>query len=180
MEPDLVFACLCHLLLEGALEVSLCFTFLLSSEVLRSRLHPPMLQHKPLSVPHFSHWGLRTFVLYFKWLIPHSVRLSAVIAIPKLNYWLFASKSISFPLPHSFGTDQLVLSWLLKGRFSLKTSAAPVGRCWKRSALRRPLLGTLKTVPAACPASTRVCEVLCTGRGLVSKKEMFWVYAGTS
>lgn len=88
-----------------------------------------MLQHKLLSVPRFSHWGLTTFVLYFKWLIPLSVRLTAVITIPKINYWLFASKSISFPLPHSFGTDQLVLSWLLKGRFSLKTSAAPVGRC---------------------------------------------------
>lgn len=70
---------------------------------------------------------------YFKWLILHSVRLTAVIAIPNLNYWLFASENI--PLPHSFGIDQPVLPWLLKGRFSLETSAAPVGRCWKHTAL---------------------------------------------
>lgn len=72
---------------------------------------------------------------YLERLIAHSVRLTAAIAIPSLNCWVFASKNISSPLPHSFGIDQPVLSWLLSGRCSPVLSTAPVGRCWKHATL---------------------------------------------
>lgn len=122
---------------------------------------------------------------YFKWLIPHSVRLAAVIAIPNLHYWLFASKNISFPLPHSFGIDQPDLSWLLKGRFSLEISAAPVGRCWKHTALAEAPSGDSQNCASSMSGIVHeFCEVLCTDRGPsrlpVSKREMLWVYAGAS
>lgn len=117
---------------------------------------------------------------YFKWLIPHSVRLTAVIAIPNLNYWLFASKNISFPLPHSFGIDQPVLSW-----FSLETSAAPVGRCWKHRALPEAPSGDSQNCASSMSGiAHEFCELQCADRGPsrlpVSKREMLWVYAGAS
>lgn len=125
------------------------------------------------------------FVLYFKWLLPHSVRLTAVIAIPNLNYWLFASKNVSFPLPHSFGIDQPAPSWLLQGRFSLEMSAAAVGGCWKHTALAEAPSGDSQNCANSVSGIVHeFCEVLCTDRGhsrlLVSKREMLLVYAGAS
>lgn len=122
---------------------------------------------------------------YLKWLIPHLVRLTAVIAIPNLNYWLFASKNISFHPPHSFVIDQSVLSWLLEGRFSLETSPAPAGRCWQHTALVEAPSGDSQSSASSMGGIVHeFCEVLCTDRGhsrlLVSKREMLWVYAGAS
>lgn len=113
-------------------------------------------------------------------------RLTAVNAIPNLNYWLFASKNISFPLPHSFGVDQPVLSWLLKGRFSLETCAASVGRCWRHTALTEAPSGDSQNCASSSTSGIlhEFCEVLCMDRGhsrlLVSKREVLWVYAGAS
>lgn len=122
---------------------------------------------------------------HFKRLIPHSVRLTAVIAIPNLNCWLFASKNISFPLPHSFGTDQPVLSWLLAGRFSPGTSGAPVGRCWKHTALAEAPPGDSQNhASSVSDIAHEICEVLCRDRGPhrlpLSKRETLWIYAGAS
>lgn len=126
------------------------FYFLIVVVFLRSRLSPPMLQHKPPTIctSVFPAGDLQhLYYKYFERLIPHSGRLTGVTAIPNLNCWLFASKNISFPLPHSFGIDQPVLSWLLAQRFSPGTSAGPVGRCWKHTAL-----------PEALPGDSKPCQ----------------------
>lgn len=108
-----------------------------------------MLRRKPLTLctSVFPTGDLqRLYYKYFEMLIPHSARLAAVIAIPNLNCWLFAGKNISFPLPHSFGIDQLGFS---HERFSPETSAASVGRCWKHTALTEAPPGGSQTLPAA-------------------------------
>lgn len=81
------------------------FCFPTVPNALRSKLSPTMLQHKLLSIC----TSVFPTGKYFERLIPHSVRLTAVIAVPNLNCWLLASKNIFFPLPHSFGIDQPVL-----------------------------------------------------------------------
>lgn len=147
-----------------------------------------MLQHKPPTIctSIFPTGHLKcSYYQYFERLIPHSVRLTGVTVIPNFNCWLFAGKSTSFPLPHSFGIDQAVLSRLLAERFS---SGASCSSSWQmleaHSSPGGPSWGLSEAASSVSDIAHQICEVLCRDRGPnrlpVSKKEMLWVYTGPS